>query len=229
MRKRVSFALYYAGRSRYDHLGDAAKSFFKAARTWGAPDTILLPFEHVVDIHRAFKLLENRANERRLRYISGALFMHSIDAHEGGGLGQISVPRLPVTLAELHRLEEIRNLGLDSNLLGGTKLAKLPQLQWSHDAKLWLFGCNSGIGPNSLAEQFAKNQRVVTFGEMGFCAFSKSANKFEKIDYLSQTVYLRAFFRTRNLILAMFPDEPQRRFAWYNHALPESRFDPPNK
>jgi hypothetical protein len=60
MRKRVSFALYYAGRSRYDHLGDAAKSFFKAARTWGGPDTILLPFEHVVDIDRAFKLLENR-------------------------------------------------------------------------------------------------------------------------------------------------------------------------
>jgi hypothetical protein len=64
---------------------------------------------------------------------------------------------------------------------------------------------------------------------MGFCAFSKNANKFEKIDYLSQTIYLRAFFRKRNLILAMFPDEPQRRFAWYNHALPESRFDPPNK
>jgi predicted mannosyl-3-phosphoglycerate phosphatase (HAD superfamily) len=83
----------------------------------GWPDTILLPFEHVVDIDRAFKLLENRANERRLKYISGALFMHSIDAHEGGGLGQISVPRLPVTLAELHRLEEIRNLGLGRVLI----------------------------------------------------------------------------------------------------------------
>jgi hypothetical protein len=219
-----TFALYCSANSKAK-LADAHRSFMKAAKTWAGLNAEIFSFGHVADLEQMFRLLHSEAKQAKATHDRGAVFCHASHALVRGDEGKVHVPRNPATPAEKKRYEEISETGVDGNVLSGDRLARQPRLLWSKGARFYIIGCNSGLGANSVAQQFADVQKVTTYGETGYASFSKKPTYFEKIEPTDREIHLPAFFRSKNALLALIKDD-KRPLAMPNAALAQQEFKP---
>ena len=219
---------------------DRESSFSKAALTWakesaGGLQCFHASFGTLEEFIRVFKGLLEHAKRNAIEYQRGALFVHSsaphldqkVGPHASFGL-ETRPPRV-TTMAEQRRLED---LGLNPTA-GIAQIKMLPRLPWASGALLNVYGCHSGGTtevPGGIAEILAITQKVQTTGESGKAYFSQKPAEYVEIGPESKSIYLRAFYRLKNIGYDLLEGEGNQyeSIANFNEAMPQRRFWPSN-
>jgi hypothetical protein len=171
----------------YHRVDDDA--FKIAAETWAPIMMQTVGFNAERDIlllreagsETKFKKVWREIHEETLRkraiVIEGHLFTHASKGDETDGL-------------------EFRDDDENDGTLSRSEMANLQQLPWHPSfGLLTLEGCLTGVREGILgdrgwcpAEEFAKRQKVTTFGQLGKATFSTKLERFEPVEFDDETI-----------------------------------------
>lgn len=184
----AAFALYY---------DDPKTPAFRAvARHWlestgGGPfdrgmPTFLMPVGTVTDFVMAWRRLESLCHDEGFSFARGAVFGHG--SHAGGTEQGL----------------EFRPGGGTDSTLGPGDVMSLPPLTWGPTGLLTLANCASGLpiasAGETIADIFARRQRVTTIGQRGWSSFSLTWERHTEMQGHEATVYLWAYETGSNTV-----------------------------
>ena len=217
----MNFAIYYND-----------NAFLRAARTWKSNlkggECTLIGITYAFELVSAFRQLKSSG----VPISRGALFVHASEPGFAGlaAKGGVHFAISGCTIDDVNKAAQygMQDLSYVDTAYVGI-IRKLEKLDWEKDALLELYGCMTGYaapGNPSLAEVFAKSQGVRTTGQAGKAYFSRNRETYEEISANDSTVYLRAFYRWRNIIIDLLDGGMMSSTKWPNRAIPEIAFSP---
>ncbi|MCC7428442.1 MAG: hypothetical protein IT557_16230 [Alphaproteobacteria bacterium] len=187
----IVFAIYYE-----NPVTVPDRAFARAAEAWMAQatewfpgaNTVTYAVRTVADVVAAWATLRDVSLATANRVLCGNILSHASYGAYGG--------------LELSPTDDARMICTADITLDWAAVSGLDRLNWASSAFLILNGCNTGVAdPNrrmSLADMFARRQRVATLGMTGYSSFSERWSYYRRITARSRPISLWAYSRGRN-------------------------------